>query len=204
MSSRPTANLAEAIAQGGHLIFRNADWDGYERFAAYFGKRGLGKVSYSNGILEVIGNESLSHELVSRLLGHLIGAYGILLGLNVFHSGGATIGSKEKDASKNPDESFWFDREPVANAGPDLVIEVVMTSEAIGKQEFYARFAIPELWIWEAGEIQVFLLKANGKGYKASKRSRMFPALDLKLVERCCQMGSLTEADAAFRAAVKS
>ena len=199
VSARPSINLTEVIAQGGQVIFRDADWGGYQRFYNFFQKQGYGKVAFCDGILEIMGNESLSHGMVSYILGNLIGTCGIQFGKEVYGGGTALIGSKEKNAGKNPDESFWFDREPAEGEPPDLVVEVVVATEAISKQEFYAKFKVPELWVWEKGRITVFLLKADGKGYKTSKSSRFFPELDMELMERCSQLTSLNEADRQFR-----
>ena len=199
MSARPNINLAEAIARGGHIIFHDADWEGYERFSEYFNQLGYGRVAFCDGILEIMGNESLSHEMVSYILGHLIGNYSLLIGKEVIGSGSALIGSKEKNAGKNPDESFWFDREPVDGGGPDLVVEVVISTEAINKQSFYAKFQVPEFWIWEDSKLTVYLLKSDGKTYREAKSSRIFPDLDMELVESCSNLPTLNQADAAFR-----
>ncbi len=202
MSARPTTNLAKIAADGGHVVVYDTDWEAYQRFLAYFGEFGAIRVAFCDGILEIMGKESLSHGIVSRLLAHLIGAYAMMQDTTVISTGSALIGSEKKNAGKNPDEAFWFGREPEEGEGPDLVVEVVMSSEAISKQSFYARFDVPEFWIWEEGKISVYLLKANGKGYKASKRSRIFPDLDMKLVERCSRLKSLNAADAKFRKAL--
>ena len=204
MSSRPNINLAEAIAMGGQVIFHDADWDGYQRFRKFFEKEGYGRVAYCDGLLEIMGNESQPHEIVSYILGHLIGSYAMSLGREVYGTGSALIGSKQKDAGKNPDESFWFDRDPVENEGPDLVVEVVLTTEAISKQTFYAKFDVPEFWIWEEGKLTVYLLKSDGKGYKKSKTSQVFPDLDLKLMERCSNMASLSKANIEFERGVRN
>ncbi len=199
MSLRPTINLADVVVQGGHVIFRDSDWAGYERFAAYFQKLGYGQVAYCNGTLEIMGNESNPHEIVSRILEHLICIYASLLGKRMVSSGSALVGSQEKDAGKNPDESFWFDREPAPGEGPDLVVEVVVTTEAISKQTFYAKFNVPEIWIWEEGKLAVHHLTAEGDGYEIAANSRTFPDLDMKLVERCSNLDFVTDADREFR-----
>ena len=203
MSSRPNINLAEAIAMGGQVIFHDADWDSYQRFKKFFENEGYGRVSYCDGTLEIMGNESQPHEIVCRIIGFLISQFAISQGREVYSTGSALIGSKQKDAGKNPDESFWFDRDPVESEGPDLVVEVVLTTEAISKQKFYAKFDVPEFWIWEEEKITVYLLKSGGKGYKKSKTSRVFPDLDMKLMERCSNMASLSKASAEFEGGIK-
>ncbi len=189
-------NWDEAVAAGGHIVLYGTTWETYEQFDAYFEELSFGRVSYCDGILEIMPNSKL-HERMKVNLARLIQDYALWMGHDFSSAGQATIGEQEKDASKEPDDSFWFNREMDERA--DLILEVVITSPAIEKQSFYARFGIPELWIWEDGRIQVWLLKKDGKGYKKSKRSQIFPNLDLRLMERCAQSEILSQAIREFR-----
>lgn len=61
--------------------------------------------------------------------------------------------------------------------GPDLAIEVVITSGGIAEPSVYAGLGIPEVWFWIHGGLQVRVLD-NG-AYLARERSALLPELDL-------------------------
>ena len=41
---------------------------------------------------------------------------------------------------------------------PDIVLEIALTSCGLAKREIYRRFAIPEVWIWRHGQLEIDLL----------------------------------------------
>lgn len=182
---------------GRQVVMRGVSWEEYVAWNARFEELGYGRVSYCDGVLEIMSVTKL-HERVRAIIGRLITDYALKIGKEPDSAGCATIGDRGKDAGKEPDDSFWFDRVGVED-DPDLVVEVVVSSEAISKQSFYARFGIPELWIWENGGITVYLLSTDQAAYEKSARSRIFPDLDLALIERCCQCASLGEAIREFQ-----
>ncbi len=179
-------------------------WDDYRRFDAHFEKLGFGRVSFFDGILEIMALSEL-HETIRATLEWLIQNYAIWQGMKIHTKGQATIGSRRKNAGKEPDGSFWFGRIPEPGEPADLVLEIVVSSPpGIDKLIFFARFAIPELWIWENERIQIHVLKKDGKGYKRAKRSQVFPDLDLAVLERCALLPELGQAVQEFRDAIEA
>ena len=195
------ANWADVVIQGGQVVLQDTDWDQYIRFREYFARRGFGRVSYCDGTLEIM-SLSLLHERVSRMLTLIIFAWAEFKGLSIDCIGSATIGDREKDAGKQPDESFrLYDNEEDEN--PDLAIEVVVSSEAIDKLSFYARFGIREVWIWKDDKIAVHVLKKDGSGYRKARKSSSFPELDMKTVEQCTSCQQTSEGLAKFKKSLK-
>ena len=161
-SEEQKPSLEESVFGGKHWVMQGACWEDYESWDAHFSELGYGRVSYCDGVLEIM-TLTKRHELVRRILSRLIEDYSFSEDISPDTAGSATIRKQSKDAGREPDDSFWFDREgpPEDDDPPDLITEIVVTSEAISKQSFYARFGIPEMWIWESGKITIYLLKAG-------------------------------------------
>ena len=107
--------------------------------------------------------------------------------------GSATRRGEEKGTSFEPDQSYYL---YVKKEQPDLAIEVILTSGNLRKLEKYRRFQIPEVWLWEDNQLQVYYLGAEG--YDLVDRSQLLPKLDLDLLVRCVQVPSRLEAMKAF------
>lgn len=74
---------------------------------------------------------------------------------------------------------------------PDLAIEVDLTS--LTSLDIYQTLAVPELWIYRQGALNIYVLKPDG--YKDSGSSPTFPDIDVKnilprYVERAWKAGS--------------
>ena len=80
---------------------------------------------------------------------------------------------------------------------PDLVIEVVVSSEGINKLEAYKRLQIPEVWFWQDGKIKIYRLQ-DGE-YAQVQASGWLPDLDIAHLEQCLLMESQLEAMLAFQ-----
>jgi hypothetical protein len=86
---------------------------------------------------------------------------------------------------------------------PDLALEVVWTSGGLQKLDVYRAFGVPEVWIWQQGELRAFVLEAGE--YRPAAQSRLLPGAPLELLaafaERTEQIDSdtLREFQAALR-----
>ena len=194
----PPPSWNEVVRRGSPVVLREMTWDDYERFDSYFMEHGGGHVSFLDGILEIMPTSKI-HETIKRTIGRLIEDYAIEQNIEVVSWGQATIGERKKNASKEPDDFFVFGRTPTDDDRADLVVEVVITSSAVNKLDFYERFAIPELWIWEKGLINVYILKNDGTGYAQQSRSELFPDLNPNWIEQAAQKPTLSQAVQEFR-----
>ncbi len=59
---------------------------------------------------------------------------------------------------------------------PDLAIEAVHSHDANEAIEVYRRFKVPEVWVCDEDELQILVLKPNGR-YAESSTSAPFPFL---------------------------
>lgn len=179
------------------IHFGGATWQDYKTMQAFVEKRGGARVSYLDGLLEVM-TLSLEHESRKSNLSRLLEVYLDELGIEFFCHGSATLEKELKSAGKEPDESYCFHEQ---KRTPDLVIEVAITRGGIDTLELYQRWAIPEVWVWQKNRLLVFVF--DGKSYLPSVTSRWFPKLDLALLESCARMESTSEARRKFRQGIK-
>ncbi len=80
---------------------------------------------------------------------------------------------------------------------PDLALEVIWTSGGIDKLEIYRRLGVPEVWFRRSGKIRVHVL--GDEGFEEARRSRLFPELDLELVESLLDRRTALQAVRALR-----
>jgi hypothetical protein len=81
-------------------------------------------------------------------------------------------------------------------------LEIALTSGGVNKLEVYHRFGISEVWFWRRDKLEVLILSAAGQ-YKPFPKSRLLPALDLSLIERCVAIPSWLKARPSFRAGLR-
>jgi Uma2 family endonuclease len=134
------------------------------------------RLSYLQGVLEIMSPIGDKHETVKSTLGALLEAYMRYKNIRHYIRGGFTLESPGY-ASGTPDESYSIG---VRRELPDLVIEVIITSGSIDRKELFHPLNIPELWFWKANQLQVFCL--NTEQYEETSRSQVFPDLDLALL----------------------
>ncbi|MEO0987634.1 MAG: Uma2 family endonuclease [Cyanobacteria bacterium J06639_14] len=134
------------------------------------------RLTYLQGLLEIMSPISDDHETVKSTLGALLEAYMRSKGIRHYRRGGFTL-EAEGYTSGTPDESYSIG---VRRALPDLVIEVIITSGTIDRKELYLPLNIPEIWFWKSGRIHVYQLV--DKQYQEKPCSQFFSDLDLTLL----------------------
>jgi Uma2 family endonuclease len=152
------------------------------------------RITYLDGSIEIM-TLGEPHELIKKSLAILLEAYFTMMEIEYIPVGSATRRGEEKGTSFEPDESYYL---YVKKEQPDLAIEVILTSGNLRKLEKYRRFQIPEVWLWEDNQLQVYYL--GTEGYDLVEQSQLLPKLDLDLLVRCVQIPSRLEAMKAFLA----
>ena len=173
------------------LLPRIYSWQEFEVLENLLATGGF-RVTFLDGWIELM-TVGEPHELIKKSLAILLEAYFIIQGIEFVPVGNATRRGEEKGTSFEPDESYYFGEK---KANPDLAIEVILTSGSLEKLEKYRRFEIPEVWLWENNQLQVYALISSE--YHLVPRSQLLPDLDLELLVSCVQMSSRLEAMRAF------
>jgi Uma2 family endonuclease len=173
-------------------------WKEFEALEALLVESPGLRITYLDGLIELM-TLGEPHEQIKSLIGMFLEAYFIAIGMEFIPVGSSTRRSKAKGTSFEPDESYYLGTK---KENPDLAIEVILTSGSLKKLEKYRRFQIPEVWLWEKDQLQVYCLGADG--YELVERSQLLPDLDLDLLVSCIQMPSRLEAMKTFMATIQS
>ena len=179
------------------LLPRNYSWQEFVVLENLLASSGSFRITYLDGWIELM-TVGEPHELIKSLLGMFLEAYFIEMGIEFIPVGNATRRGEEKGTSFEPDESYYLGEK---KENPDLAIEVILTSGNIEKLEKYRRFKIPEVWLWENNQLDVYALISSE--YHLVSHSQLLPDLDLDLLVRCVQMPSRLEAMNAFKAGMR-
>jgi Uma2 family endonuclease len=192
----PTAAIEPDTDQ---FVYLRMGWQAFEKFLALKGDEPVPRVTYLDGVLELM-SPSRSHEGITRLLARLLEAYAEETGRDLDSYGSWTLKHKRQRAGIEPDNCFVVDGGADPRI-PDLAIEVVWTHGGLEKLELYRRLGVGEVWIWRDSELLVFVLRSAG--FARSARSRLFPQLDLKLLRRLATSTNQSRAVRELRAAVR-
>ncbi len=185
----PTVGEARLLASG-------VSWARYEELDKALGDDRPGpRLYYLDGEMEIMSTSFL-HEKLKEWLGDLVGDYLFENDLEASPHGQATM-KRLQEAGAEPDKSWWLSQD---KEFPDLVVEIALTSGGLNKLEIYRRFAVPEVWLWRKGALEVWTLRRGGAAYDGpAKKSRLLPGLDLEQLRRCLGLASWREARRAFR-----
>ncbi len=180
-----------AKAENQYLIKRAVTWEQFKTLQSAFDEIGGTRMIYCEGELEIMGI-GLLHEMMSSLLGMLLGYYFTIKRIR-FTATGAYTQTIEPRLEFQSDLSFAFGND---TAKTDLCIEVVVTSGSVKKLRKYQLRGIPEVWFWQDGKISIYRLENSE--YVKVKTSVWLPDLDIEHLEQCLLMDSQLDAMSAF------
>jgi Uma2 family endonuclease len=196
MVNVPSHTIGRAPADLDQRVYlRNVPWSQYEALLALRGESSVPRLTYLLGDLELM-SPSEGHETTSETLGRLIVAYAEEIGVDLWAYGSWTLKRGQKRGAE-PDKCYCVGS-PQRKGVPDLAVEVVWTHGGIDKLEVYRDLEVREVWLWEAGAIEVFELREGT--YERIARSLAFPDLDLGLVARLAMHGNPSQSVRELRA----
>ncbi len=163
-------------------------WQIYEALLAKLEDNSHYRVTYLDGILEIV-SPSRRHEKIKTRLAFLIEFY--LFRKQIKHTpmGSTTFRNQLKKTGAEPDECYCIGEEKDI---PDLAIEVVVTSGSIKKLETYRRLGVAEVWFWESDRLKLYHLREETPsvflethGYEQIMSSELLPELNISKLEQC-------------------
>ncbi len=178
------------------VLIDRLTWQDFKAVEQLIDRPGL-RLSFLAGVLEIRKMPGRQHEIVKKRLAALLEAYLEQQGFDFTPTGSMTLESEAEAVKREADESYEL---APGRDRPDLVIEVTVTSGGLDKLAAYQRRQIPEVWIWQQGELQLFALTADG--YTAIAPSTLLPNLDLALLARCWRHPNHSVALREFRQAL--
>jgi Uma2 family endonuclease len=168
-----------------HIVLEDASWELYERLLRDIGDRPI-RITYDQGRLEMM-SPLPEHERPKKIIGRLIEALSVELGMEVASLGSTTFRRRDKARGLEPDECYYLKQERQMRGRrrlnlkkdppPELVVEIDITHRSIEREPIYAVLGVPEIWRWDGTRLQCLLLAADG-AYHVRPRSLAFPGLE--------------------------
>jgi Uma2 family endonuclease len=152
-------------------------WEKFKAIEAQLENKREVRLSYLDGVMEIMSPIGPRHEYIKSTLGLLLEAYLREKGIRFYKLGGFTL-EEEGEASATPDESYCIGSDKDI---PDIVIEIIVTSGTIDRRELYEPKKVPEIWFWKADQLRVFRWSESGD-YQEVFQSKFFPELDFSLL----------------------
>lgn len=202
------------VPPGERLLLKNVSWQQFESVLEELGEHRGTKLSYSQGILEIM-TPLLEHEKAKSIIRNIVEFLLEEFQIDYEPSASTTFKNSKMNQGVEPDESFYIasrnaviGKEKIdltVDPPPDLAIEIDITS----RTEFdnYQALGVPELWRFKRdGTLQINILR-QGK-YVESKTSPTFPNLPNlpETIAQCIQQSKAIGTSSAlrnFKAAVK-
>jgi Uma2 family endonuclease len=192
----PDAKATAGASEEQRILLEGISWERFEQLSACFQDTRSVRLTYLDGRLEIVSPVGQEHENRKQSISYLLEAYLDLKGIRFYGRGGFTLKKPERAAGE-PDESYCIGTDKPL---PDLVVEVVVTSDALSKLPLYQALAVPEVWIWRRDDLEVYCLE--GDSYRRSRGSRLLPDLDIELLAAHARMPDQYDAVRAFRRAI--
>ncbi|RUT04017.1 hypothetical protein DSM106972_049310 [Dulcicalothrix desertica PCC 7102] len=175
-----------------YVLLHDVSWEQLEQLDVTLAGTGA-RLTYLDGILEIMSPLSDDHEDSKKTLAMLLEAYMRIKNIRFYGRGSATLGGSQNRGRREPDESYNLEtKKPI----PDLILEITVTSGGINKLEIYKRLDVPEVWYWEDGLVSVYSLQAGA--YQKVTKSVLLPDLDLELIARYSRMADQYDAISEF------
>lgn len=179
------------------LIIGGIGWEGYLALdAALASDRSGPRLYFHDGDVELVSTSD-EHERIKKWIADCLADFLFEKRIQNVPRGQATMRLVHESGAE-PDESWCLGE---AKTYPDIVLEIALTSGGLPKLEIYRRFAIPEVWIWRRGRLEIHLLRDDRSVYDEARASHLLPGLPILGLERAVATPDWIEARLAFRAA---
>jgi Uma2 family endonuclease len=173
------------------LLTSGVSWQMYEALLAKLEDNSHYRVTYLDGILEIV-SPSIRHENLKKRLAILIERYLYSRRIRFSPMGSSTIKKQLRQAGVEPDECYCIGEKKDI---PDLAIEVIITSGSLDKLKIYYRLGVTEVWVWHINRLRLYHLREetpsmflDTHGYEQITSSELLPQLNIALLEQCVQI----------------
>ena len=171
------------------MVLRGVPWDLYVALRDLEADWHV-RMAYDRGTLEMMVNSDV-HENMKRLIGRLIEAFTAELNIPLRSLSATTWRRRDLDKGLEADECYYIRNQPrvcrrvevdlADDPPPDLALEVVVSHGDVDKMAIYAELGVPEVWHWEDGDLQAWVLD-EGR-YVPHEMSYNLPMLRVKDLE---------------------
>ncbi|NOT60180.1 MAG: Uma2 family endonuclease [Acidobacteria bacterium] len=210
-------NYADAVAvmpRGTRLSGDDISWEEYEDLLAAITDQPHFRISYDRGELEIMSTSS-THESWKVLFTHLLAILAEELNLNLYSLGSMTFKLPDFAQGVEPDDCFYIHRaaqiigveeiDLARDPGPELVVEIDLSSHSLDKFPIYANLGVEEVWRRNKRELEFY--RHDGYGFQRVTQSELFPMLTSERLERFLLKGrqeGIVPMNRAFRVWVRA
>lgn len=190
MSARAIAK-PPVIGADACVVLPHVAWDTYERLLADDKGRRIPRMTYDQGVLELV-TPSMPLEEDAETIALLVQIVAANLGIPVRSAGSTTYRRKDLERGFEPDASFYIQNEErirgqrevdlSIDPPPDLVLEMEMSRSALDKLALFASMGIPEVWRCDGHRVNIFVLDQHR--YRESATSGVLPNLTSEVLTR--------------------
>ena len=179
------------LPYGGTLLVPGVSWEEYEQLLAELGEGYAVRVSYDGRRLEIV-SPSAKHEKYKEFISHLARVVADETGSDLECLGSTTFKQKELARGVEPDACFYVQHAPQivgkdlidlsADPPPDIVVEVDVAHDSLGKFGLYAGLGVPEIWRCDEQGAHIYHLIEGA--YVELPTSLAFPVLTAEDLSR--------------------
>lgn len=186
------------LAPGSVVTIPDVTWFEFEAILTERAHQSHGRIAYYQGTLEImvpLPERERPKELISGIVKALLKRQRI-----PYEPSGSTTFKQLGTAGIEPDACFYIQNAPhvigrrrlqPGDPPPDLAIESDVTSKTTINA--YTAVGIPEVWIFDSGDLKIFVLQADG--YVETDESPTFPTVPIidivtRTVARSWKIGS--------------
>lgn len=194
MSASPVASPPRTAADDC-VVLRHVSWDTYERLLADDEERRVPRMSFDQGVLELV-TPSMPHDEDARILEQAVVIVAANLGVSIRVVGGTTFKRQDMERGFEADASFYIQREErirgqrevdlLVDPPPDLILEMEMSRSALNKLALFASMGIPEVWRCDGERVTIHILDQDV--YRESASSLALPVLTSETLTRFLHM----------------
>lgn len=183
--------LIERMTPETTLTLRGVSWETYEDLLKAVGEAPALRISYNEGVLQII-TVSFEHEYFSEVLDQLVGRFSQIARIKILFFGRATMKSQKKLKGSEPDACFYvqgaalignrFRLDLNSDPAPDIVVEVDIHHDSLGKFPIYATLGVSEIWHYDGTRLSIHQLR-EGR-YEEVETSPALPLLTASVLTR--------------------
>lgn len=173
-----------AIRNEGPVILEGIGWQTYEHLLRDYATRPSVHLAFDEGRVEIMVL-SYEHERKGRVIGELVFALAVAMGIDYECAGSTTFRRESLGKGFEADNSYYFsdlermrglkEIDLTAHCAPDLVIEIDISSSSLNKFPIFAGLGIKEVWRFRERELQIFGLSDGA--YESLESSQFLPGV---------------------------
>ena len=167
-------------------------WETYERLLADDEERRVPRMTYDQGVLELVTPSTPHEEDALMIAQHRLYRRRQSMGIPIRSVGSTTFRRKDLERGFEPDASFYIQNEDrirgkrqidlTVDPPPDVVLEMEISRSALDKLPLFASMGIPEVWRCDGQRVTILILEQDR--YRESSNSLALPVLTSDVLTR--------------------